>query len=89
MWFLATAHLQDRFALAAFTSGATESIVSTDAKATTAMTYIPDGGFVSSVDNSSVINSMYATKSGVIVFTSYKQGEPVTTNPLPKPNDAK
>ena len=48
--------------------------------------YIPDGGFLSSNDNKSVINSMYATRSGLIVFTSYQKGDPVEAVPLPRPN---
>lgn len=48
------------------------------------MLYIPNGGYLASDD--SVINSLYATKSGVFVFTSYKKGEPVQRKPLSKPN---
>ena len=52
----------------------------------TDLIYIPDGGFLSSNDNTSVINSMYATRSGLIVFTSHQKGDPVEPVPLSRPN---
>lgn len=70
-----------------FETAASESITD-NTTATTQAVFIPGGGFVSSDDNSSVINSMYATKSGLIVFTSYKSGESVYYAALRRPDDS-
>ncbi|KAF6016498.1 hypothetical protein EB796_025196 [Bugula neritina] len=73
-------HYEGRFILTD-TSGMTEV-----KQEVSSLTYIPDGGFLSSDDETSVINSMYATRSGLIVFTSYKKGDPVQLAALAKPN---
>ncbi|XP_067950366.1 uncharacterized protein [Watersipora subatra] len=79
--------VMNRFVLPDFETAASESITD-NTIATTQAVFIPGGGFVSSDDDSSVINSMYATKSGLIVFTSYKSGESVYYAALRRPDDS-
>ena len=55
--------------------------------AVTGMTYIPGGGFISSQNGIDIINSMYATRSGLIVFTNIREGDPVFRAAIPRPND--
>lgn len=66
--------------------GGFAQIITDKTTAVTELTFIPDGGFLSSHDNKSVITSMYATRSGLIVFTSHQKGDPVEPVPLPRPN---
>lgn len=78
-------YFQDRFVDTAFSTSPTEAITD-NTQATTGLVYIPDGGFVSSNDDSSVINSMYATLSGLIVFTNYKNGDTFVQRALASPS---
>lgn len=52
-----------------------DSITDNSASAYTNMVYFPGGGYMSSRDNNSVINSAYATRSGLIVFKSSQRGD--------------
>lgn len=58
-------------------------MISSNAVSYTGMFYIPDGGYPTA-DDSVAINSMYATRSGLIVFTKYKKGDPVVRNAFPR-----
>ena len=78
--------LQNRFAVPDYDADYSQRITYPDTHATE-MIFLPGGGYVSSKHRSSVINSMYATRSGLIVFTSYRLGNPFFRAPIPKPND--
>ena len=68
------------------TSGNFDTEYTDDLVLTSPVIYLEDGGYLMSWDNTSVVNSLYATKSGVVVFTKYKQGEPIVPKPLSKPS---
>jgi len=64
-----------------------DSIGFEENKAYTSMAYISGGG-IKHQTSGKVTNSMYTTRSGLIVFTSLKSGTPVIQKALPQPNSA-
>jgi len=59
-------------------------ITSTNNRDYTDLTYVPGGGYTTIAGR--FVNSMYATRSGLIVLTSYKEDDTPVLSPLSQPD---